>query len=279
MKYRAWVLAGVAGLLVGCTSARSSPSATNWDFLGIKNLSAEQRAEIDTLRRDWQREALPKMARVRALNVEIHAMLASDNPDSKAIQERLDQVAGLLVEVQKAGLEMVLRVRKVLTPTQNRELQDVLMRQGEALFALEGPPGFLSPAQPIPAAPGGAGPAMAAPGPGANPPPGPAAGPQGPGGPGAPGPLGPAPAAGPVASSPMTPPPGGPAAAPAPGPETGSVGGPEARSSGSDPWAGTRATNPDQLRPCDGSPGPCRAACDAGAGSAPVQTRETGKKK
>lgn len=279
MKHRTWILAGVAGLLVACTSARSSPSATDWDFLGIKNLSPEQRAEIDTLQRDWQREALPKMARVRALNVEIHALVAADNPDVKAIQERLDQVAGLLTEVQKAGLEMVIRMKKVLTPTQNRELQDALLRQGEALFALEGLPGFLSPTQPLPtaAAPGAPqqGPGMAAP---AGTPPGPTAGAPGPGGPtpqaGTPNPPGP-----PSGVMPMAGMPGGPAMPSQPGPQAGGPGGgPEPRASGADPWMASREASPDRLRPCDGTPGPCRASCEAGP-TETAGTRDTGKKK
>ncbi|MBP7127593.1 periplasmic heavy metal sensor [Myxococcota bacterium] len=278
MKHRAWILAGVAGLLVGCTSVRSSPSATDWGFLGIRNLSPEQRAEIDNLRRDWQREALPKMARVRALNVEIHALVAADSPDVKAIQERLDQVAGLLTEVQKAGLDMVIRMKKVLTPTQNRELQDAILRQGDALFALEGLPGFLSPTQPLPAAAPGA--PQPGPGPMAAPgatPPGPPAGTAVPGGAGPQGtqnPPGPSQGVMPMAGAP-----GGPAVPPPSGPQAGPADGPDSKGTGGDPWVASREANPDRLRPCDGTPGPCRAACDASTAGETAGSRETGKKK
>ncbi len=81
-------------------------------------LTDEQRAEVAKLRAAHKKRKMPLKARARALKVELAVLATTDDPDSGAIDKKIDEVLRLKREMMREKARHIAAVRKVLTDEQ-----------------------------------------------------------------------------------------------------------------------------------------------------------------
>lgn len=81
-------------------------------------LTDEQRAEVAKLHAAYKKRKLPLKAKARALKVELAVLATADDPDSGAIDKKIDEVLKLKREMMREKARHIGAVRKVLTEEQ-----------------------------------------------------------------------------------------------------------------------------------------------------------------
>ncbi len=121
MKRVAWVSAvlltlSVAGVSLGDgASQRSSERGSLSMRLG---LNEEQVERLRALRLEQRKSALKRHADMRALHLDLHALLAADTLDEQALHAKTEALAQAQATHVRARVEAQLALRKLLTPEQ-----------------------------------------------------------------------------------------------------------------------------------------------------------------
>jgi Spy/CpxP family protein refolding chaperone len=93
--------------------------AQNAERLG---LDQETQDQIKAIAKAARAEAKPTRELVRAKKDAMHLMLQSDAPVEAAIMQQADEIGALQTELRKNKLRSMLKIRKLLTPEQRKEL-------------------------------------------------------------------------------------------------------------------------------------------------------------
>lgn len=92
-------------------------------------LTGEQKLAIDRMHRDLKKELSVLEARIRLEKVELAALLTEDEPDRKAIDEKIEKIAELKKEEMRKKYNHKLEMRAALTPEQRVSFDMDLMRK------------------------------------------------------------------------------------------------------------------------------------------------------
>ncbi|MGK7344259.1 MAG: Spy/CpxP family protein refolding chaperone [Candidatus Nitrospinota bacterium M3_3B_026] len=94
-------------------------------------LSDEQELAIDRMHRDLKKQMGVLKARIRLEKAELAALLTEDNPDKKAITEKIDRIADLKKEKMRKKYDHKIDMRAALTPEQRVSFDmDILRKAG-----------------------------------------------------------------------------------------------------------------------------------------------------
>jgi Spy/CpxP family protein refolding chaperone len=88
----------------------------------VADLTAEQSAQIQDLRDDFQNETKPLQDEIYNKRTELRNLWVSSNPDESAITTMQKEILNLQSQLQEKGAALALEVRKVLTPEQLAQL-------------------------------------------------------------------------------------------------------------------------------------------------------------
>jgi len=88
----------------------------------IPNLTAEQSAQIQTLRDGFLKEAEPLQKELYAKGQEFRQLWATPNADAAAIKAKQDEIFSLRTQLQEKTTSLRLEIRKILTPEQLAQL-------------------------------------------------------------------------------------------------------------------------------------------------------------
>jgi len=88
----------------------------------ISDLTAEQSAQIQTLRDDFLKEIEPLREDLFTKGTELRTLWFSPNPDASAVTEKQKEIQDLQSKLQEKATSLGLEIRKVLTPEQLAQL-------------------------------------------------------------------------------------------------------------------------------------------------------------
>jgi Spy/CpxP family protein refolding chaperone len=88
----------------------------------IQDLTAEQSAQIQTLRDGFLKEVEPLQQELFAKQTELRTLWSSPSSDPSAIAAKQKEIFNLQAQLQEKGTNLGLEIRKVLTPEQLAEL-------------------------------------------------------------------------------------------------------------------------------------------------------------
>jgi zinc resistance-associated protein len=108
----------------------------------IPNLTAEQSAEIQTLRDGYLKEVEPLQEQLYAKRQELRALWLTENPDQAAISAKQKEMADLQTQLRDKATNLGLEVRKALTSEQLAQLPAFSQSAGFSPGAGFGPRGF-----------------------------------------------------------------------------------------------------------------------------------------
>lgn len=95
-----------------------------------KTLTGEQRAQVDKLHADLEKEVAPLKAKIHAKRMDVRALLTTDNPDRAALAKAVDEISVLEKQAMQARYDHMIKVRSLLTPEQKSAF-DRMMMKGE----------------------------------------------------------------------------------------------------------------------------------------------------
>lgn len=84
----------------------------------IPKLTEEQKQKIEELRTGFLKEVQPMRNQLRSERFALLSLLASDKPDQKAINAKIDALAKLRAEIEKKAVAHRMQVRNLLTDEQ-----------------------------------------------------------------------------------------------------------------------------------------------------------------
>ena len=128
----AFLLAGI--LLIG-TSSVLAQSPTDEDLpeppdpkplLGRLNLTEQQKKQVEQMRFDMEKELIGARARLQTARLELRELLAANNPDKAAIEQKMNEIARIRVQKQSIRLNHWFAVDKILTPEQQEVWKEML---------------------------------------------------------------------------------------------------------------------------------------------------------
>jgi Spy/CpxP family protein refolding chaperone len=93
-----------------------------YGFPPIPNLTAEQSAQIKTLRDGFLKEIEPLQKELYAKGEEFRNLWQGPNPDQAAISAKQKEMIDLQTQLQGKATNLGLKIRKVLTPEQLAQL-------------------------------------------------------------------------------------------------------------------------------------------------------------
>jgi len=126
----------VGALLIGTVALLGSLSAVAQPYgpvgepgMGMLHLfkalelTKDQRAKIADLRLQFAKETLPIRNELGVKSLELKGLMNADEPNQKAIEAKIDEIAKLKATLQKKRVAHRLAVLKVLTPEQREKLR------------------------------------------------------------------------------------------------------------------------------------------------------------
>jgi len=85
---------------------------------GIPDLTEEQKAQIDALKMNLEKEMLPMKTKLEVKQAELQELLVADSPNKGAIDKKIDEIGSLRTQIQKKRIDNRLKIRALLTPEQ-----------------------------------------------------------------------------------------------------------------------------------------------------------------
>ncbi len=93
-------------------------------------LTAEQRRKLRDIRDDLARRVIKTRADLAVARLDLARGLRSELPDRSQIEGQIDALATLQASLMKSAASARLEARKVLTPEQRRQLEEMRFRGG-----------------------------------------------------------------------------------------------------------------------------------------------------
>jgi Spy/CpxP family protein refolding chaperone len=82
------------------------------------NLTEDQQKQIDKSKLEMEKAILPLETQLEVKEAELKSLLIADNPNTAAINAKLDEIGAARTQIQKKRVAHELDVRKLLTPEQ-----------------------------------------------------------------------------------------------------------------------------------------------------------------
>ena len=89
------------------------------------NLSAEQVKALETLRSEFQKEAIKRKADLQVAKVELRDLQRREPVDLEAIEAKVKQIEALRTELRLARIRTIEKGKAVLTPEQRNKLESL----------------------------------------------------------------------------------------------------------------------------------------------------------
>jgi len=135
------VLVGVIGASATLVQAapkshRPSPIRLSWTapsrprILEELNITPGQYRKIARLKLEFLEQTLPLRSQIEKLQLKVKKLLLDNPPDLVTINYLIDQAAPFRAEVQKKGVEFLLKLKRILTPEQLSKLSASFLRAG-----------------------------------------------------------------------------------------------------------------------------------------------------
>ncbi len=93
------------------------------------DLTEAQRAKVEDIHERTMKRAIQARADVQLARLDLGRLLRAERPDARAIDAQIDRIATLRAGIAKAHVGALLEVRGLLTPEQQKKLQE-LRRMG-----------------------------------------------------------------------------------------------------------------------------------------------------
>lgn len=81
-------------------------------------LSEKQQIQVSTLKLDYKKKKYPLKIKIKQLKVELALLMATDKPNQKAINNKIDQIVKLKAQKMRLRANHKIAVRKVLNEQQ-----------------------------------------------------------------------------------------------------------------------------------------------------------------
>jgi Spy/CpxP family protein refolding chaperone len=91
-----------------------------WGYFRIPDLTQKQKSDMDDLWSQYLKDVLLKEAELHKAEIELQIALASENPDRAKIDKIISTVSTIRGELFSKHVDLVLQVKKLLTPAQAR---------------------------------------------------------------------------------------------------------------------------------------------------------------
>jgi Spy/CpxP family protein refolding chaperone len=117
-----------AALVMVSTSMFSNPpeSKMHHKFMEQLKLSDEQKKDFDKIHVDMEKQEITQKAKNETARVELRQLFKADNPDKSAIEKKMDEIAGLEVQMHMIKINSWFEVNKILTPEQQKTWKKAL---------------------------------------------------------------------------------------------------------------------------------------------------------
>jgi Spy/CpxP family protein refolding chaperone len=86
-------------------------------------LSDEQRQRIEAIRDRQQRMGIEQRAKMNIARLDLRTLLRAERLDRQALEAKVDDISRIEAQLRKARLDMLLDMRNVLTPEQQKKLR------------------------------------------------------------------------------------------------------------------------------------------------------------
>jgi Spy/CpxP family protein refolding chaperone len=114
---------GMGGMMMGGGPTAERPlislALQNKDQLG---LTADQVTQLESLRAEFQKEAIRRGADIQVADTELAELLAAEPVDLAKIEAKLRQLAGLQVDLRLSRIRTLEKGKALLTPDQRKKL-------------------------------------------------------------------------------------------------------------------------------------------------------------
>ncbi len=101
---------------------KDSPAVKMREFIESLNLSEEQITEINKTLLDFQKDTVELRNSTQIRELEVKALLLEPQTELVKIRAKLQEIAGLQVELKVKTIEKYLEVKELLTPEQQAKL-------------------------------------------------------------------------------------------------------------------------------------------------------------
>jgi len=111
-------------------------------FVAVKHLdlTPDQRKQIQTLRLQHQKEAIPLMGKVRMAGVETEELLMADPVDLEKVKAKTKEKYDAMAELEISHLDLAQKIKAILTPEQRQKLDEMEMKMGHGMEGMESHP-------------------------------------------------------------------------------------------------------------------------------------------
>lgn len=97
----------------------------NPDFRNKLGITADQAAKIRQQTTDFRKSQIRGRADLEVKRLELRDLLAADNPDRSAIDQKLQEISSARLAQEKSSIDYRLAMRSALTPEQRQKLQQM----------------------------------------------------------------------------------------------------------------------------------------------------------
>lgn len=95
-------------------------------LLGRLNLNDQQKKQIEQMRFDMQKQLVGVRAKMQMARLDLHQLLAVDNPDKAAIEAKMGEISQIALQVHSTRLNQWFEVNKILNPDQQKVWKEML---------------------------------------------------------------------------------------------------------------------------------------------------------
>jgi Spy/CpxP family protein refolding chaperone len=95
------------------------------DLADKLELTDVQRDQIRDLQREHKRQTIERRAEIEVAEMDLETLESADTPDLAAMRAQLEELAGLKIDEQIAGMQLEQEIRQVLTQEQRDQLDDI----------------------------------------------------------------------------------------------------------------------------------------------------------
>ena len=90
------------------------------------NLNDQQKKQIEQMRFDMQKQLVGVRAKMQMARLDLHQLLAADNPDKAAIEAKMGEISQIALQVHSTRLNQWFEVNKILNPDQQKVWKEML---------------------------------------------------------------------------------------------------------------------------------------------------------
>lgn len=134
------LLVGILAVIFTSSLAFSQGGPTKPTKKGKKQglkLSTEQQEQIKKIRHTFQKKVIQQRAEIQLKELDLRELVESQSPNEKEIEKNIDELHRLQAELQKLEIRQMLAVKKILTPEQQKALENK-MKQKKMQFHEKG---------------------------------------------------------------------------------------------------------------------------------------------